>query len=74
MENPIEDADLRPMIVFSKRTVTRDGRSYYDNIEARSLEEAIEHYGTSQFPGATVDIIRASPEDIERGERGLSYP
>jgi hypothetical protein len=64
----------KPKLVFSKRTRTRDGRTYYDNVHATSLEEAYELHGTSTFEGAEVDIIPAGPDDLERGERGLSYP
>jgi hypothetical protein len=64
----------QPKIAFSKRTRTRDGRTYYDNVYAASLEEAYERYGTSAIEGAVIDIIPAGPEDLERGDRGLSYP
>jgi hypothetical protein len=66
--------DEQPLIAFSKRTRTREGRTYYDNVYAASLEEAYELYGTSAFEGAEIDIVPAGPADLERGERGLSYP
>ncbi|MEU5877842.1 hypothetical protein [Spirillospora sp. NPDC047279] len=59
---------------FSKRTRTRDGRTYYDNVYADSLEEAYALYGESYMDGAEVDIVPAGPEDLERGDRGLSHP
>lgn len=66
-------AEPQPKIAFSKRTRTREGRTYYDNVYATSLEEAYEKFGASGFEGAVVDIIPADAEDLERGERGLSY-
>ncbi|GLY75019.1 hypothetical protein Airi01_032860 [Actinoallomurus iriomotensis] len=64
----------QPKIAFSKRTRTKEGRTYYDNVYATSLEKAYELYGTSNMEDAVVDIIEADDEDLERGERGLSHP
>ncbi|MEV4257830.1 hypothetical protein AB0J52_32110 [Spirillospora sp. NPDC049652] len=58
---------------YSKRTRTADGRTYYDNVEAESLEDAYRRYGQSAFEGAEIDIVLADPWDIAMGERGLSY-
>ncbi|MBO2445557.1 hypothetical protein J4573_00485 [Actinomadura barringtoniae] len=59
---------------FSKRTRTKEGRTYYDNVYASSLEEAYERYGESHMEGAEVDIVPADADDLDRGDRGLSYP
>jgi hypothetical protein len=67
-------AEPKPMIAFSRRTRTPEGRTYYDNVYAASLEEAYEKFGDSRMEGAVVDIIKADDEDLERGERGLSHP
>ncbi|MFG2005552.1 hypothetical protein ACGFNU_41035 [Spirillospora sp. NPDC048911] len=66
--------ESQPKKPFSKRTRTKEGRTYYDNVYASSLEEAYELYGKSRMEGAEVDIIPADADDLERGERGLSYP
>ncbi|MEO3783678.1 hypothetical protein ABGB12_10130 [Actinocorallia sp. B10E7] len=64
----------RPKIAYSVRIRTRQGRSYYSNVYAYSLEEAYARHGTSGFEGAEIDIVQARADDLERAERGLSYP
>lgn len=65
--------ETQPKKAFSKRTRTKEGRTYYDNVYATSLEEAYELYGESYMEGAEVDIIPASADDLAWGDRGLSY-
>ncbi|MCP2338838.1 hypothetical protein [Actinomadura rupiterrae] len=59
--------------IYSKRTRTADGRTYYDNVEAESLEDAYRRYGKSAFENAEIDIVLADAWDIDMGERGLSH-
>ncbi|MEV5571474.1 hypothetical protein AB0L06_15600 [Spirillospora sp. NPDC052269] len=58
---------------YSMRTRTADGRTYYDNVEAESLEDAYRRYGSGAFEGAEIDIVLADAWDIDMGERGLSH-
>jgi hypothetical protein len=66
-------SDDKPKIAFSVRTRTRQGRTYYDNVYAASLEEAYERYGTSRMEGAEVDIVEADQWDLDMSDRGLSH-
>ncbi|KAB2349651.1 hypothetical protein [Actinomadura rudentiformis] len=64
--------EQQPQKAFSKRTRTKEGRTYYDNVYAASLEEAYELYGESYMEGAEVDIVPAGAWDLAMGDRGLS--
>lgn len=59
--------------IYSKRTRTPEGRTYYDNVRAASLEDAYRRYGSSAIEGAEIDIVLADAWDIDMGERGLSH-
>ncbi|RFU42827.1 hypothetical protein DZF91_04475 [Actinomadura logoneensis] len=73
MEDETPQGEEKRTQIYSKRTKTADGRTYYDNVEAESLEDAYRRYGHSAFEGAQIDIVLADPWDIAMGERGLSY-